>query len=44
MIAFMIITTILLFLADVLNEYWNIDVTTDDITIIFGKDEKHDIK
>ena len=44
MIAFMIITTILLFLADILNEYWNIDVTPDDITIIFGKDEKHDIK
>ena len=44
MITFMIITTILLFLADMLNEYWNIDVTPDDITIIFGKDEGHDIK
>ena len=43
MIAFMIITTILLFLADILNEYWNIDVTPDDITIIFGKDERNDI-
>ena len=40
MITFMIITTVLLFLADILNEYWNIDVTPDDITIIFGKDER----
>ena len=43
MIYFMIITTVLLFLADVLNEYWYIDVTPDDITIILGKDEKNDI-
>ena len=43
MIAFMIITTILLFLADVLNEYWNIDVTPDDVKIIFGKDKENDI-
>ena len=40
MILFMIITTFLLFLAEVLNEYWNIDVTPDDITIIFGKDKR----
>ena len=39
---FIAILTFIIFYcaAWLLDEYWNIDVTPDDITIIFGKDER----
>lgn len=43
MILFSILTALLIFIADIADNYWHIEYTPYDVSIIIGKGKKNDI-